>query len=157
MLKYSFINELIWIVAALLVGLAICFPILYQAEYRYIGNNLLIALVSVTYIRYIITFKSLTFLKSKWTRFVWFAFNLILFIFVLNRLEYIVRWYDSFAFEMMFQNADLTVTQQKSLATYIFREYTILSIATFVSIIGYNIKILASFWSKARLKSVKKL
>lgn len=155
MKRFVLVNEVIWLAFALLLAFAVCFPILYQADYAYFVYNALIICISFTYVRYIVTFKSLLFLKSKWIRVFWFIANILLFIFVLNRMENVVRWYDSFAFFEMFQNTALSVTQQKNIADYMFTEYVIFSIATFVGIVGYNMRMLASFWANSRVKSVK--
>lgn len=155
MKKATVINEIIWYLVAIVFAFAVCFPVLYQANYAYLPYNLIIVVVAFTYLRYILSFKSLRFLQAKWIRVFWFVLNLLLFLFILNRMEFMVRWYDSFAFFEMFQNKAMSITEQKELADYVYKEYVIFSIASFVGIIGFNLRILGSFWKSSRVKSEK--
>lgn len=151
------ILELVWWIIAFALAFAVIYPITSQAEYVHTLPNVLIVVLTVTYIRYILTFKKLWFLKNKYLRIGWFIINIYFFIYILNRLEVVSGAIDSFAVFDLFKHHDLTLTSEKQLIDYISVQYLSFSIASFVGIVGYNIRLLASFWSRSKVKEENKI
>lgn len=149
--------EIVWWLIAFTLAFAVVYPITSQAEYVHILPNVLIVILTVTYLRYILTFKKLWFLKNRYLRIGWFIFNIYLFIYILNRLEVVSGAIDSFAVFDLFKHHNLTLVSEKQLIDYISVQYLSFSIASFVGIIGYNIRILASFWSRSKVKEENKI
>jgi hypothetical protein len=149
--------ELIWWIIAFALAYAVIYPITSQAEYVHILPNMLNVVLSVTYIRYILTFRQLWFLKNRYLRIGWFFFNIYLFVYILNRLEFVTGAINSFAVFDLFKHHDLTLSSEKQLIDYISVQYSSFSIAAFVGIRGFNIRILGSFWSRSKVKEENKI
>lgn len=149
--------EIVWWLIAFTLAFAVVYPITSQTEYVHILPNVLIVILTVTYLRYILTFKKLWFLKNRYLRIGWFIFNIYLFIYILNRLEVVSGAIDSFAVFDLFKHHNLTLVSEKQLIDYISVQHLSFSIASFVGILGYNIRILASFWSRSKVKEENKI
>jgi hypothetical protein len=146
-----YLQETIWLIVSVLLAYAVCYPITSQAEFVPTLPNFLIVILSFTYIRYIVTFRSLWFLKTKNVRVGWFILNMFLFIFILNRLESMLTSVDSYAVFEIFHSHNLNLTEEKKLLNYFQMQYTLFTVASFLGIAGFNMRILMSFWSKSKV------
>lgn len=152
---YLYIQEFIWLLVSVLFAIGICYPVTLQAEYLHLLPNFLIVFLSLNYIRYIVTFKKLWFLKPKAVRVGWFIINIYLFIYLLNRLEVVLTAIDSVAVFEVFINHTLRISEEAELVEYIKKQYTIFTMASFLGIILFNIRLLVSFWSTSKVKKEK--
>jgi hypothetical protein len=152
MKKLIFAQEVVWWLVSVVLAWAVVYPITSQADFNYAFPNFLIVVLSFNYLRYIITFTKLWFLKPKPVRIGWFLLNMYVFIFILNRLEVALVAVDSYAVYEIFSNHSLNPNNERNLLKYFESQYVLFSVASFLGIAGYNFRLLASFWSKSKVK-----
>ncbi|MGB1248228.1 MAG: hypothetical protein ACPG4Z_05040 [Chitinophagales bacterium] len=149
--SHKFLFELVWWLVAFVLAGGVLFPILSQAGYYHTLMTILVIIVSFTYVRYIIMFKTLFFLRPKWLRMMLLLGNIFLFIFILYWVEYILGTVDAFAIEDLIHNHDLGMMQQKDIMMYVKKLWMFFGVASFIGIIGFNIRLILSFWKKRRV------
>ena len=136
------IKSLAWLLISILVAIAIQVPMLWHGNYAFILPNTLIVVLTVLSIRNTIEFDEVGLHKNKWFRYFLFMSNLFLFIYLLNRLELLAGIIDSMDMSALIDSSTITLSESVDLFKYINKEYLILSIASFVSMFVYNIKII---------------
>lgn len=151
------IKNILWLLIALIAAFVFQIPMLFQGEYLYFWNNTLIILVSITYFRNALDFDQIFYHGNKWSRYGIFVFNILIFMFILNRLEIVLGHIDSMAMHKLMKSETITLQGSVDLFRYIHKEYLIFSVASFVGIVVYNFRILSSFWKKAKIKREKQL
>lgn len=151
------IKSLIWIFVALIASFAIQIPMLWQGDYALLYPNILIVFVSIMSIRNTFEFYSIGLHKNKWLRYFLLVINLFVFIYILNRLELLLGIIDSMDMKSLITSSTITFDESVELLRYINKEYLFFSVASFVGLIIYNIRILTSFWKKSTLKREQRL
>ena len=151
------IKNLTWLFIALLVAAAIQVPMLWHGEYAFLLPNTLIVVISIVSLRNTIDFDEISFHKNKWFRYFTFVLNIFLFIYLLNRLELLTGIIDSMDMSALINSSSISLSESVDLFKYINKEYIIMSIASFVAMFVYNIKILRSFWKRSNVKRERKL
>ncbi len=151
------IKNILWLFIALIAAFVFQIPMILQGKYLYFWNNTLIIITSIIYFRNALDFDQIFYHRSKWLRYGIFIFNILLFMFILNRLEIVLGHIDSMAMNKLMQSETITLQGSVDLFRYIHKEYLIFSVASFVGIVVYNIRILSSFWKKAKIKREKQL
>lgn len=157
MMSITSIKNILWLLIALVAAFVFQIPMLLQGEYLYFWNNTLIIITSITYLRNTLDFDQIFYHSNKWLRYGIFVFNILLFMFILNRLEIVLGHIDSMAMHKLMQSETITLQGSVDLFQYIHKEYLIFSVGSFVGIVVYNIRILRSFWKKAKIKREKQL
>lgn len=156
-MNISLLKTLIWLFVAFLVAIAFQIPMLWHGEYYLLLPNTLIIASSIFYLRNALEFNSVFFHKNKWVRYLIFVLNIVLFIYLMNRLELVMGFVDSLAMENILKTAPIDFNKSLELLNYVGKEYLAFSIASFVAIAVYNVKIFTSFWGKAKVKSERQL
>ncbi|MCB9257467.1 MAG: hypothetical protein H6579_10080 [Chitinophagales bacterium] len=156
-MKLNYLKSLIWLFVAILLTLAVQVPMLWQGNYLFLLPNSLTILLSVLYIRNGLDFKNIEWHKNKWLRYVVFVLNIFLFIFILNRLELFLGYVDSMSIESILKIKNYENFNLIEMLQYIHNEYLLFSIASFLAIVFYNIKLFTSFWNRSKLKSERPL
>lgn len=151
------IKNLSWLLIAVLVAVAIQFPMLWHGNYTFLFPNTLIIMITILSVRNTIEFEEVALHKNKWLRYFIFVLNIFLFIFILNRLELLTGIIDSMDMSALIESDSISLGESVELFKYINKEYTILSIASFVAMFVYNLKILRSFWKRSKVKRERKL
>jgi hypothetical protein len=130
---------------------------LWHGKYAFVLPNTIIVVATILSIRNTVEFNEIGLHQNKWFRYILFMFNFFLFIYLLNRLELLTGIIDSMNMSALIVSKTITLTESVDLFKYINKEYIILSIASFVSMFVYNIKILRSFWKNSTVKRERKL
>lgn len=148
---------MIWLLVAVLLALAIQVPMLWQGKYLFLLPNTLCIMLTVLYIRNGLDFRNIAWHKSKWLRYIIFVLNIFLFIFILNRLELFLGYVDSMSIESILKIKNYESFNLLEMLKYINNEYLLFSVASFLAIAFYNIKLFTSFWNRSKLKSERQL
>ncbi len=151
------IKSLIWFSVAVLVAVIIQIPMLWQGEYHYMLNNTLIIALTILFLRNAFDFKQISLHKNKWVRYFIFVLNIFLFIYILNRLEFMLGLIDNMDMNKLITSDNMSLSASVELFQYIHKEYLFFSVASFVAIAIYNIKLLTSFWQRAQIKRERQL
>ena len=157
MMSITSIKNILWLLIALVAAFVFQIPMLLQGKYLFFWNNTLIIVTSITYLRNTLDFDQIFYHSNKWFRYGIFVFNILLFMFILNRLEILLGHIDSMAMHNLMLSDTISLQGSVDLFQYIHKEYLIFSVASFVGIVVYNIRILRSFWKRAKIKREKQL
>lgn len=143
------LKEIIWVLIALIVAAIVQFKIVQTIDYKFLISNTLVIFISVYYLRAIVDFKNMFFIKNKWLKYFMFAFNLFLFVFLVTRMQKLVVIYDSFTITAYANSFVLLSTDvEAKTIEYIHKEFLFFGIFSLVSIVFFNIKTITSFWKK---------
>jgi len=157
-LQANLIKNILWITIAFIVAIAFQIPMLWHGEYTFLVYNMMLIVLTIIYIRNFFDFESLNFHYKKWWKYGIFMLNILLFIFFLNRAEILLGHVDSMAIDKLIISKEyLSMEESSKLLKYINTEYLLFTISTFVAIAVYNIKILASFWKRTKIKRERKI
>lgn len=156
-MNINLIKTVIWVFVAIIVAVAVQIPMLWQGEYQFILPNSLIIFVTVLYLRNAFDFKLIGLHQNKWIKYAIFVMNIFLFIYLLNRLELMMGIIDNMDINKLIVSDTIGFNSSVELFQYINKEYLFFSVASFVAIALYNIKLLASFWKKAGIKRERQL
>lgn len=151
------VKTFIWLFVALSVSVAFQIPMLWQGTYHFLYPNLLIVFVSIITIRNSFEFYSISFHQNKWLRYFLFVLNIFIFIYIINRLEIVLGIVDSMDVQKLITSSSITFNESVALLKYVSKEYLFFSVASFVGIAIYNIRILSSFWRKSKVKREQQL
>lgn len=143
------IREILWGVVAIVLSGIILFPIVSKIDYIYIVSNFIILFLAIFYFRATLDFKRMFFVSSKALRYVLFASNLFLFVYVVTRIQKVLILFDVYSITAYAKSyVDLSLKEETKLIHYINQEYLLASISLLVLILVLNMKILRSFWKK---------
>lgn len=143
------IREILWGVVAIVLSGIILFPIVSKIDYIYIVSNFIILFLAIFYFRAVLDFKRMFFVSSKTLRYVLFASNLFLFVYVVTRIQKVLVLFDVYSITAYAKSyVDLSLKEETKLIHYINQEYLLASISLLVLIVVLNAKILMSFWRK---------
>lgn len=143
------IREILWGVVAIVLSGIILFPIVSKIDYIYIVSNFIILFLAIFYFRATLDFKRMFFVSSKTLRYVLFASNLFLFVYVVTRIQKVLILFDVYSITAYAKSyVDLSLKEETKLIHYINQEYLLASISLLVLILVLNMKILRSFWKK---------
>jgi hypothetical protein len=151
------IKNLTWLFIAIILALAIQVPMLWHGKYAFLFPNTLIVVVSVLALRNTLEFEQVAWHRSKWFRYIVFTGNIFLFLYLLNRLEALTGVIDSMRMSALIESDTISLSESVDLFKYINKEYIVITIASFVAMIVYNVKILRSFWKNSTVKRERKL
>lgn len=151
------LKTIIWFIVATLVSLAVQTPMIWHGEYYFLFSNLLIVFVAIVSLRNAFEFYSIGFHRNKWLRYCILVFNLFVFIYLINRLEIILGIIDGMDVEKLITSSSISFNETVDLLKYIKKEYLFFSMASFVGIIIYNLRLLASFWKNSQLKKEQRI
>ncbi len=156
-MKLENIKLLLVLFLSFIAAIAFQIPMIWYGSYSLLGLNFLVIFISIFYLYSILEFKNVFYHFIKRVKQVLFLFNVFLFIYIFNRLEFVLGIVDSMAIEKLVANFPKSPSEQIRLLQYINTEYLAFSIGALIMIIVYNSRILASFWSKSTLIRETKL
>lgn len=156
-MNLNVLSNILWFVFAILVAVAIQIPMLLKGSYNFILPNTITIVLAVFYIHLSFNFYKIKAHVSKWFRYFVFVGNIILFIYLLNRLELVLNLADSMDIYKILPDKYIGLTETANLLAYIKNEYLLFSVMLFVMMIYYNITIVRSFYNRARLVKETKL
>lgn len=149
------IFEPLWLIVTAIFCGALLYPIFSQiwVKNRYLINWFVFWFIGLTYIRYIVTFKQLLFLKPKPVRWLWFIFNIFIIVFSISQLQHLISIQDSFSLYVYTDiKHHLSVAAEGELLNYIKWLTLLGSVVLFVGVIGYNFMLLKSFWRRSKVQ-----
>jgi len=147
------LKELLWVLVAVLLSIIVLMPIVKEINYKYLYLNVFIILLSVFYVKTILEFHTSIFFDNKWVKLFSFSFNLFLLVFLVAKVQQNLVLFDSFTISTYSNTVSIMdPTKESDLIKYINTEFLFFGILTIVGLLGLNIKLVKSLWSKLTIK-----
>lgn len=144
---YHFAKEFLWLAITAMLIYAILYPVTSKIYYIYWKINVLFIFLTFTYFRYSILFKSLPFLKPSWVRFLLFAVNLSLFIYLAGYEQRLISLADNFYLEDFgFPKVFINDLAKRSFFKYLYTEIVFFSTASLITLSAFQIRLIISYW-----------
>jgi hypothetical protein len=140
-----FIRELLWLAITTLAIYVVLYPIISKIDYIYWKINAFFIFLSLTYFRYSVTFKKLTFLRPAWIRFILFTVNLSLFIVTAHYTQKFISLADNFYIED-FGFPKVILYDPVSLFRYLYRELVFFGTGSLIMISAFQLRLIISYW-----------
>lgn len=155
---YHFAKELIWTVITLLIAYAVVYPVCEKLDYIYYKMNMFFVFLSLTYFRWTVTFRSLPFMRPVWVRFMFFAVNVSLFVYVMGQEQRFLMLIDNFFIEDFgVAWVALTPDETQWLFRYIYTEIVLFGTGSLIMIFMFNARLIISAWQFYKYKADKVL
>ena len=144
---YYFFREILWLAITALVIYLLLFPITSKVYFIYWKINVFFIFLTITYFRYATTFKSLPFLKPSWIRFILFAVNFTLFIYIANYEQKLISLADNFYLEDFgFPKVFITESVKRDLFKYMYTEIVLFSTGSLITLSAFQLRLILSYW-----------
>ncbi len=145
--NYHFAREILWLLITAMLIYAILYPITSKIYYIYWKINALFIFLTFTYFRYSVMFKSLPFLRPSWVRFLLFAINLSLFIYLAGYEQRLISLADNFYLEDFgFPKVFITDIMKRGLFKYMYTEIVVFSTGSLIMLSAFQIRLIISYW-----------
>lgn len=143
----AFIKETLWMAITAMIIYAILYPVTSKIDFIYWKINVFFIFLSLTYFRWSVTFKSLPFLRPSLIRFLLFAVNLSLFIYIMYNLQKFIGLADNFYIEDFgFPKVILYEDMKKELFDYLYNELVLFGTAALVMLSAFQLRLIISYW-----------
>lgn len=143
----AFIKETLWMAITAMVVYAILYPITSKIDFIYWKINVFFIFLGLTYFRWSVTFKSLPFLRPALIRFLLFAVNLSLFIYIMYNVQKFIGLADNFYIEDFgFPKVILYEDMKKELFDYLYNELVLFGTAALVMLSAFQLRLIISYW-----------
>jgi len=147
------LKELLWLCISAVIAVALMYPIIRLVHYNMIWLNGIFLVVAFTYFRYAVMLKHVYVLRSKWTRFFLFLFNINFFVFVLRQEQRFMTIYDSYTVEELGTPIrHITLEQTDQLIRYFFTEINFTVVACLGMIAALSVRFVLAYWKTAYLR-----
>jgi len=144
---YYLIREVLWLAITALICWAVLYPVTSKIYYLYWKVNVFFIFSSITYFRYATTFKSLPFLKPAMVRFLFFAINFTLFIYIAQYEQRLISLADNFYLEDFgFPKVFINEVMKRELFKYLYTEIVLFSTAGLVTLSAFQLRLIISYW-----------
>jgi len=144
---YYFFREILWLAITALIIYLLLFPITSKVYFIYWKINVFFIFLTITYFRYATTFKSLPFLKPSWIRFILFAVNFTLFIYIANYEQKLISLADNFYLEDFgFPKVFITESVKRGLFKYMYTEIVLFSTGSLITLSAFQLRLILSYW-----------
>lgn len=153
-----FIREFIWWVLTGMVAFAILYPVTTKIDYTYLNINVVFIVVTLTYFRWSISFKSLPFLHPNWVRFLIFTLNIVLFFYLMQHEQKFILKLDNFYTEDLgFPKIILYDDLKRDLFSYLSKEILLFGTGSLVMIIAFQMRLIVSYFQYYRHEASRML
>ena len=126
---------------------AILYPITSKLDFIYWKINVFFIFISLTYFRWSVTFKSLPFLRPAVIRFLLFAVNLSLFIYIMYNLQKFIGLADNFFIEDFgFPKVIIFEDMKRELFDYLYNELVLFGTAALIMLSAFQLRLILSYW-----------
>lgn len=143
-------QEFIWWIITAAIVVAVLYPISSKINYNYTLINTLFIVVAITYFRYFFFLNTLFYLKNRWLRFSLFSLNFVLWIFLINRFQFLMHTIDiSDLTYFGITKSALVIDEQIRLLDYIYRELSFSGVCALLAIILFNLRLVGAYWRVA--------
>jgi len=147
------VQEIVWILIALLVAAFAVFPLVMKLNYVFLVENVCFAFYAVTLVRLVVFFKSVPWLKPTWVRFLLFVVNINLFIFIVRKEQNFISIYDSFTIEDLgMPRKTLSLKEMETLYNYFYTEINLVVVTCLILILAFCARLVLSYWSLAKTR-----
>ena len=144
---FLFLREMLWLAITALIIYAVLYPITSKIDFIYWKINILFIFLTITYFRWSVTFKSLEFLKPSWVRFMLFAVNLSLFIYLAQNEQKLISLADNFYMEDFgFPKVFISEALKNSLFKYLYTEIVFFATGSLVTLSAFQLRLILSYW-----------
>ena len=146
---FAFIKELLWTAITAMVIYAILYPITSKLDFIYWKMNTFFIFIALTYFRWSVTFRSLPFLRPSIIRFVLFAVNLSLFIYIMYNLQKFIGLADNFFIEDFgFPKMNVIIYEdvKRELFDYLYKELVLFGTGALVMLSAFQVRLIISYW-----------
>ena len=144
---YGFIREILWLAITGIAVYAVLYPITSRIDFIYWKINMLFIFLTLTYFRWSVTFKSLEFLRPSWVRFVLFAVNLSLFIYLAQNEQKLISLADNFYLEDFgFPKVFISEALKRSIFKYMYTEIVLFGTGSLVTLSAFQLRLILSYW-----------
>lgn len=143
----AFIKELLWTAITGMVIFAILYPITSKLDFIYWKINVFFIFVALTYFRWSVTFRSLPFLRPSVVRFILFAVNLSLFIYIMYNLQKFIGLADNFFIEDFgFPKVIIYEDVKRDLFNYLYNELVLFGTGALIMLSAFQMRLIISYW-----------
>lgn len=147
------LQEIIWLLIAFSVAAFAVFPLYSKLDYIFLIENFVFAASAVLLFRLVFFFKSVLWLKSKWVRFLLFAFCVNYFVFIINTETKFLYAHQSFLISDLGKpKTELSLTQTEQLFRYFYTEIHLIVVTCLALIVLFIIRLITSYWSLAKTR-----
>lgn len=144
---YQFIREITLLLLTGMATYAVLYPIIIKIDYLYWKINAFFIFTAITYFRYSVTFKSIPFLRPSSVRFILFAVNLSLFIYIAQSEQKLISLADNFYLEDFgFPRVFITEPVKRDLIKYTYSEIVLFATGSLVTLSAFQIRLIISYW-----------
>ncbi len=144
---YQFIREFLWLAISGIVIYAVLYPITSRIDFIYWKINILFIFLTLTYFRWSVTFKSLSFLRPSWIRFILFAVNLSLFIYLAQNEQKLISLADNFYLEDFgFPKVFISEGLKHNIFKYMYTEIVFFGTGSLVTLSAFQLRLILSYW-----------
>lgn len=141
------IKELLWTAITCMVVYAVLYPVTRTIDYIYYPVNAFFIFLTLTYFRWSVTFKKLPFLRPVWIRFLLFAVNLSLFIYLMQKQQQFLMFTENFYTEDFgFPKVIMYDNVKEELFRYLRTEIILFGTGSLIMIVAFNFRLLISWW-----------
>ena len=138
---------MLWLTITAMLVYVVLYPIISKIDYLYWKINAFFVFLSITYFRYSVTFKSLPFLRPSWIRFILFAINLSLFIYIAQNEQKLMSMADNFYIEDFgFPKVFISDTVKMNFFKYLYTEIVFFATASLITLSAFQIRLIISYW-----------
>lgn len=147
----SYVREFIWLGFAALAAAAFLFPVVRSIRYHFLVENALLIILSLTYLRYAITFRDLPWVRPRPVRWIWGFVNILLLIALFFRLQRFTELFESFSLYVFTDVPhDLSIGAEGELLGYIQAQILAFAALFIVSTLALEFRILRSLFRRGR-------
>jgi hypothetical protein len=151
---FHLVKEVIWLIITAMVCCAILYPVTQKIDFLYYRINFAFIFITLTYFRWTLTLSSLPFFRPALVRFLVFAVNLSLFIFLMQQEQKLMIFIDDFYTEDFgFPKVILYDHVKESLFKYLYGELVLFGTGSLIMIGIFNLRLLFSWWQFYKYKA----
>ncbi|HLP18909.1 MAG TPA: hypothetical protein VK174_01335 [Chitinophagales bacterium] len=142
-----FVKEALWMAITALLITAVLYPITSKLDFIYWKMNSFFIFIAITYFRWSVTFRSLPFLRPAAIRFILFAGNLSLFIYIMYNLQKFIGLADNFYIEDFgFPKVIIFEDVKREMFDYLYKELVFFGTAALVMLSAFQVRLIISYW-----------
>ena len=144
---FHLLKEMTWLLLTAMVAYAILYPITLKIDYLYYEINAVFIFVTLTYFRWSVTLRSLPFFRPGWVRFLVFAINMSLFIYLMSKEQRFIMYVDNFYTEDFgFPKVFMYDEVKQQLYRYLYTEIVLFGTGSLIMISAFNLRLLIAWW-----------
>ncbi|NNE32089.1 MAG: hypothetical protein HKN40_06940 [Winogradskyella sp.] len=146
-MKQKVLFELIWLCITAIIAVIIILPIYFNVkEYPFYVDNIVLIIISVTFIRYIFLLKHHWITYSKWFKLILIFTPIAIILYLVDVLHNFNLFTDQEGIKSIMSDSPYKL--QNQMAFYIKTEMLFFWVASFISTIFLPFRMIKSLWTK---------